>query len=422
MVQLLVWGLVCVAIALSCQKRPVLVLGIILSLRLMVPSTAGWLLIGNWQGSAAMHPATLLLIVWSAFALLSNPLAVIREWRKHWVVHALLSLAVVVAIVMAVLLSGPTSLFGLTNSLLAGILFFFCLRVTESSGTGAVAKIVRLLIILMTIQSVLVVIQWIVGTNVPWQSIAQLSPGTRPLGTFDSPLDLGLAAALTLPLLASVRRLLSRYVLLIVMLAAVVLSESRTPTIMAAIGAAYLIFSAFRTLRSFVAMGVVVSIGAVIFVNLPILNGLVERFTGDDGNSSAARSVATDFILTNLDSVLVFGNGWGSSYALKGTFLETSLENGYAILAFDLGGIAVILLLLGQILIALSRRGLPGAWLAAIFGIAGGFTYSGITTMSAISIVIWTVLAARLTVPYEQSLVSAAGVDVQDFRNYKPSP
>jgi hypothetical protein len=92
----------------------------------------------------------------------------------------------------------------------------------------------------------------------------------------------------------------------------------------------------------------------------------------------------------------VFGNGWGSSYELKGTILETSLENGYAILAFDLGGVAVICLLLGQMSVLVSRRGIPGAWLAAAFAIVGGFSYSGITTMSAISIVMWTIFAMRL--------------------------
>ena len=397
MVQLVIWGIVCVAVALSLQKRPTLVLAIVLILRLLIPSQAGWVLIGNWQGYAALHPATLLLIVWAAFALLSNAPGVAREWRAHWAIHSLLALCVTLAVVMAVTLTGPTALFGLTNSLLSSILYFFCLRVVQGSDADAVPIIVRVFVLTMVVESILVIVQWLAGSNLPWAAVAGIQPGSRPVGTFDSPLDLGLAAAIAIPLLVTVRSPLPRYVALVLLLAAVVLSESRTPTIMAVVATIIILVLAIRSLRSLITMVIVVGVGIVAFINLPVLDGLVERFSGDDGSSSAARSVATEYILENIGSVVVFGNGWGSSYAMKGTVLETSLENGYAILAFDLGGLAVIALLAAQLLIWFSRRGMPGAWLAAFFAVLGGFTYSGITTMSAISMVIWAVLAARLS-------------------------
>lgn len=396
MAQLAVWMVVCFAMALTLQKRPVLVLGVILALRILVPSTGGWVLIGDWPGNAAIHPATLLLLTWAPFMLLSNIPAVAAEVRRHRLVHGLLGLSVTLFIVVAAVTSGPTSLVGLTNSVIAGVLFFFCMRISDAARPGAIGAILRVFITLMVIESLLVIAQWLMGNLLPWGAIIEFTLATRPLGTLDSPLDLGLAAALVIPLLAIIKNSALRYVSALLLVVAVVLSESRTPTIFAIIGLAFLIFSAMKSVRSFVTMLVVVGIGAAVVVNVPILSGLTERFTGDDGNSSAARRVATDYILQNIDSVILFGNGWGSSYQLKGSLLQTSLENGYAILAFDLGGISALALLAGQLLIALGRRGLPGGWLAAIFAIAGGFTYSGITTMSAISIVIWTVLATRL--------------------------
>ena len=404
MVQLSVWMVICFAIALCLQKRPVLVLGLVLILRILVPSTGGWVLIGNWAGNAAIHPATLLLLSWAPFALLANIKAVGQEVRSRRLVHGFLALAVVLFLVVALIRSGPTSVIGLTNSVLAGILFFFMLRVMQIVQPGTMQRIVRLLITLMVLESVLVLFQWLTGTNLPWSAVIDFPVATRSLGTFDSPLDLGLAAAITIPLLATVRHPLVRYGSAILLLSAVVLSESRTPTIFAAVGVAYLVLVSMKSVRSFIAMLVVLGVGTAVFLSLPILSGLLERFTGDDGNSAAARSVATDYILQNLQSVLIVGNGWGSSYQLKGTLLETSLENGYAILAFDLGGIAVVFLLLAQVSIALGKRGIPGAWLAVVLAIAGGFTYSGITTMSAISIVIWTSLAARVATPESVTL------------------
>ncbi|CAH0130093.1 hypothetical protein [Microbacterium sp. Bi128] len=415
MAQLAVWMVVCVAIALTLQRRPILVLGVILALRILIPSTGGWVLIGNWQGSAAIHPATLLLLTWAPFFFLSNVPSVAEELRRHRIIHGLLSLAVVLFAVVAIVQSGPTSLIGLTNSVLAGVLFFFSLRVSEILRPGTITKIARILISLMIFESLLVVFQWITGTLLPWSALLQFALAVRPLGTFDSPLDLGLAAALVIPLLVGVRRAVLRYVFALILAVAVVLSESRTPTIFAAIGLLFLVFAAMRTVRSFVTMIVVVGLGSALVFNLQIFSGLAERFTGDDGNSAAARSVATDYIMQNIGSVLILGNGWGSSYQLKGTLLETSLENGYAILAFDLGGVGVLCLLLAQVLIVLRRKGYPGSWLAAVFAIAGGFAYSGITTMSAISIVMWTVFASRLhsDVPLPQE---------QDATTYSASP
>lgn len=399
MAQLVVWMVICVAVALSLQKRPVFVLSAVLVLRILVPSSGGWVIIGDWVGNAAIHPASLLLLTWAPFALLANSRVVARELRRHPLIHAFIALAVLLFVVVAFVRGGPTSLIGLTNSVLAGVLFFFMVRTTDLATPGSAYRVIRVLITVMAAESVLVIFQWATNSLLPWGAIVQFPLATRALGTFDSPLDLGLAAALTVPLLVVVRRGLVRYASAMLLLAAVALSESRTPTIFAVLGVAYLVLSSMKSVRSFVAMVVVLGAAVAVFINVPILSGLTERFTGDDGNSAAARSVATDYIFDNISSVLVFGNGWGSSYRLKGTLLETSLENGYAILAFDLGGVAVLCLLFGQVLIALSRRGAPGAWLSAIFAIAGGFTYSGITTMSAISIVMWTVFAARITPP-----------------------
>lgn len=397
MAQLAVWMVVCFAVALTLQKRPVLVLAVVLAIRVLVPSTGGWVLIGNWAGNAAIHPATLLLLTWAPFFILGNISAVAAEVRRHRFIHGLLVLSVTLFLVVALVMSGPTSLIGLTNSVVGSVLFFFCARIAETSRPGAMSVLVKVLICLTAVESLLVIAQWLMGNLLPWGAIVQFTLATRPLGTFDSPLDLGLAVALVIPLLVSIRSATLRYVCALLLVVAVVLSESRTPTILAVVGLAYLILSSMKSIRSLVAMLVVLGIGAAVVTSLPILGGLAERFTGDDGNSSAARSVATDYIFQNITSVVLFGNGWGSSYQLKGTLLETSLENGYAILAFDLGGISVLILLVAQLLIALGRRGRPGAWLGALFAIAGGFTYSGITTMSAISIVMWAVLAARLS-------------------------
>src|SRR5690606_1219362 len=116
------------------------------------------------------------------------------------------------------------------------------------------------------------------------------------------------------------------------------------------------------------AMVGLLGLGYFVASSVPVFSGLIERFTGDDGNSTVARELATNYIVENLHTVLIIGNGWGDSYRLKGTVLATSLENGYAILAFDIGGLMVAVLIAVQLRIILSRGGVSGSWLAG-----GGF-------------------------------------------------
>lgn len=393
MTQLTIWLLLCTIVTFSLQRRPIIVLSIVLAMRLAIPSQVGWLIIGDWEGNAAIHPSTILLISWSAIALMSRLEDVGRELRQWRGTYLTLAFVSTFFVIVAVFQSGLTSLFGLTNSLLAAMLFFFMVRVVARQQANTAKVLLRLFISVMIAEAFLVILQWAVQASIPWSLVHEFPVLTRPLGTFDSPLDLALACAIAIPLMTNIRTPAFRYGGGLLLLAATVLSESRTPTAIAAAGFLYLIIRSFASGRAVIAVTSVAAIGIYLALTFPVLSGLVERITGDDGNSLAARSVATEYILSHLSEVLWVGNGWGSSYALKGSELATSLENGYAILAFDLGALAVAALFLTQLRVALGRGAVESSWFAGIAAISGGFIYSGITTMSAISLITWTVLA-----------------------------
>jgi drug/metabolite transporter superfamily protein YnfA len=394
-----IWLFVCVILSVAGVRRQGLVLSCVLILRLVIPSQAGGLVIGDWAGSSAIHPGTILLLVYGAISALHNREHVGRELAKYPGIYGSVLFVSTIFVAVSVVESGPTSLLGLSNAVLSGFVFLFVCRIEEQARPGTTRRLILVFLTAMVGISLLVAGQAALGSNLPWGarigSAYTLTGATfRPLGTFDSPLDLGYAAAIAVPFFALVQRPLLRFGGAGFMLLAVVLSESRAPTLVAVIGVAILVLTTVRSATALVAVGVAVASGLLVVTYTGVLAGLIERFSVDDGNSSTAREAATRYSQEHLLDHAVFGGGWGSAYRLVGTVLKTSLENSYAILAFDLGLAFVIVLLLLQLRLILMRGSLPGAKVGAISGIVLAFLFSGLVNMGAAPTILWLALCA----------------------------
>lgn len=397
LLRLALWSVLCVAFVATQWPRPAVVLSAVVLLRVLVPSTAGGLLLGDWEGNAALHPATVLLVVHCALGLHGHRRGVVAEVAAHRGWYAGVAVVAFLLVVQATLGSGPTSLLGLTNAVLAPMLLCFVARTSEQVVPGTLRRLALVFLGAMLVVTVVVVVQFILRSDLPWGLMdgpAISGRGQfRPRGTLDSPLDLGFAAAVAVPLTAFIHRPPVRLVVALAFLSTVVLTASRVPTVVALAGAVWVIA---RSTRSFAAvLTIIVSGCAAVFLSLrtPLLDGLVERVTGDDGNSSSARGAATQYIAEHIWDHTFAGGGWGAAWQLKGQVLRTSLENSYAILAFDLGLMPVILLVLVLLRPVLDARAPAGARLAASAGVLLGFGYSGFATMSAASTVLWLALA-----------------------------
>lgn len=397
LLRLAVWVVVCLVVVTTQQSRPVVVLAAVVALRVLVPSTAGGLLLGNWEGNAALHPATVLLVVYCVFGLRGRWNSVVAEVapRRGW--YAGLAVVAFLLVVQAVVGSGPTSLLGLTNAVLAPMLLCFVARTSEHAVPGTLRRLAVVFLGVMLVVAAVVVVQVVLRSDLPWGLIG--GRGTsgivqfRPRGTLDSPLDLGFAAAVAIPLTSFIHRAPLRLVVALMLLSTVVLTASRVPTAVAVLGTVWVIA---RSTRSFVAVLTIVLSGcAAVFVVLrtSMLSGLVERVTGDDGSSSSARGAAAQYIVEHIWDHTFIGGGWGAAWQLKGDVLRTSLENSFAILAFDLGLVPVVLFVLVLLRPALDGSAPVGARLAVVAGVFLGFCYSGFATMSAASTVLWLALA-----------------------------
>ena len=392
LLRLVVWLVFCLVFVTTQSSRPTFVLASVVVLRLVLPSTSGSLLIGDWEGNGALHPATVLLGAYCLFGMRGGSQAIAAEvgHRRGW--YAGLAIVAFLLVVEAVVGSGPTSLLGLTNAVLAPILLCVAARVQERVSPGSLRRLALVFVGTMVVVAVLVVLQSVSHSDLPWGT-GPVTGQFRPRGTFDSALDLGFAASIAIPLTAFVRPVPARLVTAMLLLSAVVLSASRVPTVVAVVGFAWILV---RTTRSFAAIvTAMVSCGAAVLVvtRTTVLDGLVERLTGDDGSSSSARGAAAQYVLDHVWDHTLVGGGWGAAWALKGTVLRTSLENSYAILAFDLGLVPVVALVVLQLVPALRSRAPVAARIAVVAGITLGFCYSGFATMSAASTVLWLALA-----------------------------
>lgn len=397
LLRLAVWVVLCLVVVTTQQSRPVVVLAAVVALRVLVPSTAGGLLLGNWEGNAALHPATVLLVLHCVFGLRGRWNSVVAEVapRRGW--HAGLAVVAFLLVVQAVVGSGPTSLLGLTNAVLAPMLLCFVARTSEQAVPGTLRRLAVVFLGVMLVVAAVVVVQVVLRSDLPWGlATARGTSGSvqfRPRGTLDSPLDLGFAAAVAIPLTTFIRRAPLRLVVALMLLSTVVLTASRAPTAVAVVAIVWVIA---RSTRSFPAvLTIVVSgcLGVFVVLRTSMLSGLVERVTGDDGSSSSARGTAAQYIAEHLWDHTFIGGGWGAAWQLKGDVLRTSLENSFAILAFDLGLVPVVVFVLVLLRPVLDASAPGGARLAVAAGAFLGFCYSGFVTMSAASTVCWLAVA-----------------------------
>jgi hypothetical protein len=270
LLRLAVWVVVCLVVVTTQQSRPVVVLATVVALRVLVPSTAGGLLLGNWEGNAALHPATVLLVVYCVFGLRGRWSSMVAEVtpRRGW--YAGLAVVAFLLVVQAAVGSGPTSLLGLTNAVLAPMLLCFVARTSEQAVPGTLRRLAVVFLGMMLVVAAVVVVQVVLRSDLPWGLVgARGTSGIvqfRPRGTLDSPLDLGFAAAVAVPLTSFIQRAPVRLVVALMLLSTVVLTASRAPTAVAVVATVWVVA---RSTRSFVAvLTIVISGCAAVFVVL----------------------------------------------------------------------------------------------------------------------------------------------------------
>lgn len=394
--QLVVWVFVAAFLALMGRRNPLGMIVVVLLLRLAMPSTAGYVLTGRWEAYAAIHPSTILLLFVLAFTILEFRSEVSEELRARAGEYYYLGAFVVLYMSLTLISSGPMGTSGLINVVVAPMFFYFVVNIARRLDPESARTLILWFIGACVVETAIAILQFAVNAPVFWTNSLAV-PFVRPMGTLDSPLDLGFVLAVATPLLTVLRSSVLRVLLICTFGIGIITSESRTPTVVFAIVAIVVLWrpSSRNAERS---MGVVaLAVGAVVALRSGLAEGILFRVQVDDGNSSFQRSIAFEYAKDNIERFLFLGNGWGSTFGLKGSILRTSLENGFLTMAFDVGviavaGLAVVILMHLRPLFS-ANYGSRSAALAVLVAVALATSYSGLVTMSASAIVLWLVMS-----------------------------
>lgn len=405
MFQLALWIAACFVVSVLLAARPVVLIACILVLRFGIPSPAGQLLEGSWEGAWAIHPASWLIL--SSFVVLAyihfdkfetmvlNRLAVMSS----------LAAVVVFTTVMTADSRGLEALLRYFNVFVIPLLLMvIVLAVIDSRG----ARVLWCTMVAIgLVQSCMGILQYSTNSALVFSSFHKYQywwPADgridRALGTLDSPMDLAMFLAVCLALCLGVRNPYIRWLFALILGSGILVTQSRLGVgiagmLLAIYGTYGLLRGSFRE-RVLIGVSVLV-LPAILTSSLAV--GVSERWFVDDGNSLGNRTDAYDYFFAELLSHTIIGDGFGSSFELFGTVIRTSLESGYAIFVFDFG------LLVTLIILAIQGYGLMSAVTARSFNVATAllvaiimcFGFSSFATQGSAAVTLWLLVALAFT-------------------------
>lgn len=392
-----IWLVACALFVLITSKRPMVGLLASMLLWLCLPNVASPLLTGSGQ-PFDLHPASWLTIVqFGAFLSLSRP-----QWRTGgkskrfpwW--FAAITLLMIFAVILNYSVQGFQSISLVVNLMLAPMVWFLMAMLTVRNDRGLLPRFVLTFLVAATINAVVALLQFASKSvifyvdyysNEYWFS-TDLS---RAIGLADSPVSLGMILVAAIPLLATFRRPSVRLSISIVFLLAAIATQSRVSVAMVAIGVFYVMFAGRFTVGRVVSLGAFV-LAALVIMNGSLVNGLFARIQ-DDNNSAALRTEALEYFGGIWESVIISGFGAGTGVSLRTEgILESSLENGYLIYAYEFGIFFAVALLTVQVVLILRRpirRNFGPGTFAASLVVINVFSFSSIGASGTMSFVMW---------------------------------
>lgn len=398
MTQLILWILVCLAVALVLRDRPMASVAMAVSLWFLVPTVGGYVLTGQASGGLAFHPATWLVIATVAMQVIHNGPRLAEVVAEHVVVFLALGLVVSVAFVTTRFSSYGGGMNLLVDQILVPVLLL--LLILEGADRRWLLRLRDLIILLTTVAVAVAIAQWIVKEPIVYAAGFESQYWFNPvhdrwMGTLDQPLALSLAVCVVTPLLAGVRHWWLRLPLLAVMFVGVLVSQSRLGLIVMIVGALYVVGMSTKSAAARLVGMVLASVAIVATALSPLAAGVLDRVQDDTG-STRARLLALDFFAREWPDFLLTGQGISSSYRIgSAAGLGTSLESAVLMYSIDIG-IVFALLYFGTMvaLLVTARRwvSMPGVMLAGAIAVIIPQTYSSLATRSVAGIVVWAVI------------------------------
>ncbi len=407
-----VWLLICVVIAVLTRRRPVVAVGVILAVWMAVPGVAGHLLTGSTTSSYSFQPATWLTFIVFIVQLLADPRRLGRELGRHFLPYVLLLAVVVLAYEMARFGPYKNGSVLVIDQILAPVLMFAlgCAGVLDRPRDMAWLR--TWIVGLAVIESLFAIVQRVVGRVLVYSAsfdseyFFHSAGWTRWMGTTDHPLALSMLACVAIPLVAGLRPTWIQIPLVVLLGAAVLITESRTGVALGLLGIMYVIFRSPIRFEGRL-IGILVLIGAGIYSEASgLTSGLQDRLVNDTG-SAAARGFAYQYFFAHWTDYFWSGGGITSAYSVAlSAGLQTSFESAIVMYAVGIGVVATVIyfgIQLALVAFAAIRAPLRGVLPAGLMVLFIPQTYSSLAGDTVAGPLLWVTLilcgAAAARVP-----------------------
>ncbi|TKV61706.1 hypothetical protein FDO65_09190 [Nakamurella flava] len=400
--QLVAWVAICLAAAVLLRDRLIALIVVCLVLWAAVPGVASVMVTGVARGNPlAFHFATWLILLTFAVQMVHQFHAMIAQLTRHVFVFLGLTVFLVAAFLTSRSGQSGGGLVLFLSQMVGPILLFWMTVVAIAERPERLALIRNWLLAIAAIQSVLAVIEWSLGGVLLYREYYATNYWfdevnfPRWMGTLDHPLTLSLLICAVLPLLSGVRSVWLQLGLMLVLLAGLLATQSRTGLAVAVLGVVYVLTtSPMKPMTRFLALSVVIGSGAWV-ASSQLSAGVAQRLT-EDGGSAGAREAALTFFYDNLPNFLFTGGGIGSAsgVAERGG-LTTSLESSFLIYAVDLGALFTLLYFGTQLALVVRSFGpstCRGLWLAGLLVVIVPQTFNALNSQTFAGVLVWTIV------------------------------
>lgn len=385
-------------------KRPWTLPIAVLAVWCLIPRVANATLL-----APRVSPGAIFALTAFAVLLLARPRWVSRGISRNIVAVTALTFFLAIALTITALHHKESSAAALLLMFGSATAMFIMIRSISAGVPDALPRIACGVVGLAAIVCVLGMVQFVAGEPVFWTQFGVTDywfrgEVPRVMGTLDSPLDLTLLCVIAIPLCAQIERLRTRWLCVGIIFIGMLMTQSRTGVVLAAIGVAFLVLRSNMNLSA--RLGTIFASAAVVallfFVPNDLTSGVQRRFE-ESTLSTQARELAAQAFWANIRDA---GGGYGSSnwFRLSGE-TTTSLENGYFMLAFDFGIPLTLFFLTIIVAVGLTgivRKAPSGTVVSLALGAIFMAAYSGLGGPGTAVVLLYTTLALAQGRPAQQ--------------------
>ena len=409
------WAALCLVVVVALQRRPFVILVLVVLLWLAVPGIASARLTAL-GGLPFVHPAAILAIIAFVVLLVARP-----DWigraildRPEWAV-LLLTLSAIAVGVGIVAGAGMASVIAVVNQMVAPGVVFLLVGASLIERPGRTETLRTLLVVVAVLESLLALAQLAAGRSLVYQrafsDLAIVRQGSdRWMGTLDHPLVLSLFLVVCLILLAGIHSSLAVGLAAPVILAGVLATQSRVGLFFSVLAVVYLLVRGRAAVAGRVAATVLLSTTALLAYAAGAGDALLERLRDDQGSTSA-RGVALDYFLGHVGEFVWIGRGLNGSFSVsEAAGLDSSFESAFLMYSVDLGVVVATVYFALMLWIAvrpLRRTSVVGLAPAAIAVILIPQTFSALSGTTAAPFIVWLVLGLAGFGPLRRSSTEA---------------